>query len=134
MYSCHLFLISSASVRSIPLLSFIESSLHEMFPWYLYFLALIAEEGFLISSCYSLELCIHMFLLHGNGGNSVRCDYQRVRILAGGNRILLPRKEATIFYQNIIDTKGIFVLCVSCSVVSNSLRPYGPKPTLKIQS
>ena len=77
---------------------------------------------------------IHMFLLHGNGGNSVRCDYQRVRILAGGNRILLPRKEATIFYQNIIDTKGIFVLCVSCSVVSNSLRPYGPKPTLKIQS
>ena len=25
---------------------------------FLYFLALIAEEGFLISSCYSLELCI----------------------------------------------------------------------------
>ena len=36
MYSCHLFLISSASVRSIPFLSFTESpSLHEMFPWYL---------------------------------------------------------------------------------------------------
>ena len=30
--SCHLFLISSASVRSIPLLS---PSLPEMFPWYL---------------------------------------------------------------------------------------------------
>ena len=29
-YSCHLFLISSASVRSLPFLSFIE-----MFPWYL---------------------------------------------------------------------------------------------------
>ena len=27
---------------------------------FLYFLALIAEEGFLISSCYSLELCIQM--------------------------------------------------------------------------
>ena len=35
MYSCHLFLISSASVRSIPFLSFIVPSLHEMFPWYL---------------------------------------------------------------------------------------------------
>ena len=31
---------------------------------FLYFFALIAEEGFLISHCYSLELCIQMeFLL-----------------------------------------------------------------------
>ena len=29
---------------------------------FLYFFALIAEEGFLISSCYSLELCIHMLI------------------------------------------------------------------------
>ena len=29
---------------------------------FLYFFALIAEEGFLISSCYSLELCIQMFI------------------------------------------------------------------------
>ena len=29
---------------------------------FLYFFALIAEEGFLICSCYSLELCIQMFL------------------------------------------------------------------------
>ena len=27
---------------------------------FLYFFALITEESFLISSCYSLELCIHM--------------------------------------------------------------------------
>ena len=27
---------------------------------FLYFFALITEEGFLISSCYSLELCIQM--------------------------------------------------------------------------
>ena len=27
---------------------------------FLYFFALIAEEGFLISPCYSLELCIQM--------------------------------------------------------------------------
>ena len=29
---------------------------------FLYFFALIAEEGFLISSCYSLELCIQMLI------------------------------------------------------------------------
>ena len=53
-------------------------SLHEMVPWYLwfleeisslshsivflYFFALITEEGFLISSCYSLELCTEMLI------------------------------------------------------------------------
>ena len=35
VYSCHLFLLSSASVRSIPFLSFIVPILHECFPWYL---------------------------------------------------------------------------------------------------
>ena len=29
---------------------------------FLYFFAMIAEEGFLISSCYSLELCIQMLI------------------------------------------------------------------------
>ena len=29
---------------------------------FLYFLALITEEGFLISPCYSLELCIQIFI------------------------------------------------------------------------
>ena len=78
-YSCQLFLIYSASVMSIPFLSFIEP----IFAWnvplvsliflkrslvlpillfFLYFFALIAEEGFLISSCYSLELCIQMVI------------------------------------------------------------------------
>ena len=75
-YSCHLFLISSASIRYLPFLLFIVPSLHEMFfdissfleeisslspsVVFLYFFALITEEGFLISPCYSLELCIQM--------------------------------------------------------------------------
>ena len=66
----------SASVRSLPFLSFIEP----IFAWnvplvsnfleeisslshctvFLYFFALIIEEGFLISPCCSLELCIQM--------------------------------------------------------------------------
>ena len=77
MYSCHLFLISSAFVRSISVLyrahlcmkcslgisNFLEeiSSLsHSVL--FLCFFTLIAEEGFLISSCYSLELCIQMLI------------------------------------------------------------------------
>ena len=78
VYYCNLFLISSASVRSIPLLSFIEPIFawnvplvsliflkrYLVFPILLFssFFALIAEEDFLISSCYSLELCIQMGL------------------------------------------------------------------------
>ena len=73
VYYCHLFLISSASIRYLPFLLFIVPSLHEMFfdissfleeisslspsVVFLYFFALLVEEGLLISSCYSLELC-----------------------------------------------------------------------------
>ena len=77
VYSCHLFLISYVFVSSIPFLSFIVS----IFAWnvsffisnfleeisslshstvFFYLLALITEEGFIISPCYSLELCIQM--------------------------------------------------------------------------
>ena len=77
VYSWHLFLISSTSVRSIPfsilyrahlcmkcslgISNFLEeiSSLSYSIV-FLYFFALITEEGFLISPCYSLELCIQM--------------------------------------------------------------------------
>ena len=76
MHSCHLFLISSASVRSIPsvlywahlcmkcslgisnFLEEISSLSHSVV--FLYFFAPITEEGFLISPRYSLELCIQM--------------------------------------------------------------------------
>ena len=77
VYSCHLFLkISSASVRSIQFLSFIEP----IFAWnvplvsltflkisnlshsivFFYFFVLITEESFLTSNCFSLELCVQM--------------------------------------------------------------------------
>ena len=76
VYSYHLFLISSASVRSILFLYFcahlcmkcsfgISNFLEEISSlsnpvFFLYFFALITEEGFLISPCYSLVLCIQM--------------------------------------------------------------------------
>ena len=71
MYSCHLFLISLASVRSIPFLSFIEPTfswnvplvslifLRDLwsFPFYYFPLfALFTLESFVISPCSSLEL------------------------------------------------------------------------------
>ena len=73
-YSCHLFLISCASVRTISVLycahlcmkcslgfsDFLEISSLSHSIVLLYFLALITEEGFLISPCYSLELCIRV--------------------------------------------------------------------------
>ena len=78
VYCCHLFLISSTSVRCIPLLSFLYcahlcmkcslgisnfldeiSSLSHSIA-FLYFFAPITDEGFLISPCYSLELYIQM--------------------------------------------------------------------------
>ena len=79
MYPCHLFLISSASVRSISFLSFTVP----IFAWkyslgisnfpeeistlphsivFLYFLALFSLEGFLISRCYSSEFCIYGYI------------------------------------------------------------------------
>ena len=71
VYSCHLFLLSSASVRSIPFLSSIVPIFAWTFPLvsliffsslfhcivFLYLIAMITDEGFLISPCYSLELC-----------------------------------------------------------------------------
>ena len=76
VYSCHFFLIFSASVRSLPFLSFIVPSFAWKVPLvsifleeisslshsivFFYFFAVITEESFLISPCYSLELCIQM--------------------------------------------------------------------------
>ena len=75
VYSCHFFLISSASVSSMPFMAFIvpismkcslgisnfleeiSSLSHSVV--FLYFFALITEEAFLISLCCSLELCIN---------------------------------------------------------------------------
>ena len=75
VYSCHLFLISSASVMSLPFLSFIVPILTWNVPWVspvflkrllvfsvLLFcsFALFSEQGSFISPCYSLELCIQL--------------------------------------------------------------------------
>ena len=77
VYSCHLFVISSASVRSTPFLSFIlpifarslgishfleEISSLSHFIIFLCFFTMIIEEVFLISPCESLELCIKIGL------------------------------------------------------------------------
>ena len=76
VYSCHLFLISSASVSPYLFCHLLCPFLHKMFLGitnfleessslshsivFFYFFALITEEVFLISPSYSLEFCIHM--------------------------------------------------------------------------
>ena len=78
VYSCHLFLISFPPVRSVLFLSFIvpifawniplifliflKKSLVSLYHFivFLYFFELFTWEGFLISPCYSLELCFQM--------------------------------------------------------------------------
>ena len=55
---------------------------------FLYFLALIAEEGFLISSCYSLELCIHM-MFKIDESKTMIYQYQKNVILPKGNKLLV---------------------------------------------
>ena len=75
VYSCHLFIISSTSVRSLPVLyhahpcmicsfdisNFLEEISSISHPIvFLYFFALFIEEGLLISPCYFLELCIQL--------------------------------------------------------------------------
>ena len=70
VYSCHLLLISSVLYQahlwmkcSLGISNFLEeiSSLsHSVL--FLYVFTLMAEEGFLNSSCYSLELCIQMLI------------------------------------------------------------------------
>ena len=66
VYSCHLFLVSSASVRSLPFLSFIVPLVAPILLSNLYFLqfyyfplilAVFTYEDFLIFPCYSPELC-----------------------------------------------------------------------------
>ena len=56
-------MLSKVHLTSLSISNFLEeiSSLSHSVV-FLYFFALIAAEGFLISSCYSLELCIQMLL------------------------------------------------------------------------
>ena len=59
----HLFLISTASVRSIPFLSLSSPSLHEMFPWYLIFLKRSLVFPILLFSSISLHWSLRKVFL-----------------------------------------------------------------------
>ena len=57
LYCAHLCMKCSLGISNF--LEVITSNSHSIV--FLYFFALITEEGFLISPCYSLELCIQIF-------------------------------------------------------------------------
>src|SRR5574337_152924 len=58
LYRAHLCMKCSFGISNF--LEEISSLSHSVF--FLYFFALIGEEGFLVSSCCSLDLCIQMFI------------------------------------------------------------------------
>src|SRR5574340_867340 len=58
LYRAHLCVQCSLGISNF--LEEISSLSHSVV--FLYFFALVAEEGFLMSSCYSLELCIQMLI------------------------------------------------------------------------
>ena len=114
-------LISSVSVRSIPFLSFIEP----IFAWnislvshffeevsslshsvvFLYLFALITEEGFLISSCYFLELCIQMLIFP-----FILC----FSLLFFSQLFVKPPQTAILLF--CISFGGMALLLVSCTM------------------
>ena len=62
-----------------------ETSSLSHFIVFLYFFTLIAEEGFLISPCYSLELCIQMLISFLADGD---CRHEIKRLLLLGRKVM----------------------------------------------
>ena len=121
-HSCHL---SSPSLMKcfLGISNFLEeiSSLSQSVV-FLYFFALIAEEGFLISSCYSLELCIQMlisFLF-----SFAFCFSSFHSYLFG-----LPRQPFSFF---LFFSMGMVLIPVSCTMSRTSF--HSSSGTLSIRS
>ena len=117
MYSCHLFLISSASVRYIHFCHLLCLSLHEMFPWYLNFswrdpssfpfycfpLFLCTDHWGRLSylSLLFLELCIQMgvFFLFSKD-ESIRIQI----ILPSSQCKIIDSAPDSLIFWSILDT------------------------------
>ena len=80
---------------------------------FLYFFALIAEEGFLISSCYSLELCIQSFFLGVGGASKITADGDCSHEIK--RRLLLGRKVMTNL-DSILKSRDITLPAKVCLV------------------
>jgi len=70
---------------------------------FVYFFALIAEEGFLISSCYSLELCIQMLI------SFLFCPWGNPRWTCHGGEI----SQNVVYWRREWQTTSVFICQVS---------------------
>ena len=137
VYSCHLFLISSASVRSIPFLSFIEPIFawnvplislffkrSLVFPILLFFSISLQqyEEGILIFPCYSLELCIQM-------GISFPFSFAFTPLLFSA--ICKPSRDSHFAFLHFF-SMGMVLIPVSCTMSRTSV--HRASGTLSIRS
>src|SRR5574337_1165988 len=71
----------------------------------LYFFALIAEEGFLISSCYSLELCIQMGISSLFSFSFHFCSFSQLFVRP-------PQTATSLFFFSL----GMVLIPISCTV------------------
>ena len=139
MYSCHLFLISFASVRStisvlyqaylcmkcpLGISDFLEeiSSLSHSIV-FLYLFALIAEAGFLISPCYSLELCIP---------NGYIFPFLLCFSLLFFSKLFVRPPQTAILLFLLFFFLGMILLLVSCTMSRTSI--HSSSGTLSIRS
>ena len=138
VYSCHLFLISFPSVShtvsvlycvhlsmkcSLGISNFLEdiSSLSHAIV-FLYFFALITEEGFHISPCYSLELCIQI-------GISFLFFFRIISLLFSA---ICKASSNNLFSFLHLFFSGMVLITASCTVSQTSV--YISSSTVSISS
>ena len=135
MHSCYLFLISSASVRSLTFLSFIVPifgwSIPMVSPIFLkrsifftiycfpLILALFTYEDFLISPCYSLEVCISL---------SISFPFLFAVHFSSFSQLFSRPPHATTLPSHICFSWGWFwpqlpIQCYTPSIVLQAIRP-----------
>ena len=90
---------------------------------FLYFFALIAEEGFLISSCYSLELCIQMLI-------SFLCSF--AFRFSFSQLFVRPPRQPFCFFAFLFHGGGGVLIPVSCTTSRTSF--HSSSGTLSIRS
>ena len=91
---------------------------------YLYFFAWIAEEGFLISLCSSLELCIQMLLSFLADGD---CRHEIKRCLLLGRKVMtnldsIWKSRDIILLTNVCLVKAMIFLVVMYGCKSQTIK------------
>ena len=98
---------------------------------FLYFFALIAEEGFLISSCYSLELCIQSFFFGVGRASKITadgdCSHEIKRLLLLGWKVMTNLESIFKSRDSILPTNVPVIKAMVFSVVMHGCESWTVK-------